>query len=149
MSTTLFEAPKYDPGRERRRNLLIVVVISVAVLAAITAYLNRNWPEEHVVKQFFAAIQAQDYEKAYGIWMHDPAWKQHPDKYKNYLFREFYVDWGPGGQWGLVKSFHVDGSANPPHGGTGVVVVVTVNNRAERARLWVEKKDKTLTFSPY
>jgi hypothetical protein len=27
--------------------------------------------------------------------------------------------------------------------------VVTVNDRADKARIWVEKKDKTLTFSPY
>ena len=36
-----------------------------------------------------------------------------------------------------------------PKGGSGVIVVVTINERKEPARLWVEKRDKSLTFSPY
>jgi len=36
-----------------------------------------------------------------------------------------------------------------PKKGSGVIVQVTVNRRADKARIWVEKKDKTLTFSPY
>ena len=148
MASTIFTAPQYDPRRERRKRIIIVsVIVAVAIIAALL-YLYRNWPEERVVDQFFTALMNKDYEKAYGIWMHDPNWKQHPDKYPNYAFREFYNDWGPGGEWGLIRSFHVDGSASPK-GGSGVVVVVTVNDRAEKARIWVEKKDKTLTFSPY
>ena len=148
MASTIFTAPQYDPRRERRRRIIIAsVIVAVAVVAAL-AYLYRNWPEERVVGQFFTALVNKDYDTAYGIWMHDPNWKQHPDKYPNYPFREFYNDWGPGGEWGIIRSFHIDGSASPK-GGSGVVVVVTINDRAEKARIWVEKKDKTLTFSPY
>jgi hypothetical protein len=49
----------------------------------------------------------------------------------------------------VVRSYKIDGSVSPRGGGSGVIVQVTVNNRAEKARIWVEKKDKTLTFSPY
>jgi hypothetical protein len=149
MSTTLFEAPQYDPARERRRKRVIGIIIFAVVVLAVGAWKFRYWPEEHVVSQFFAALQQKDFEKAYGIWMHDPDWKQHPEKYKNYPFGEFYLDWGPGGQWGVINSYHVDGAVAPPKGGSGVIVVVTVNGRSEKARIWVEKKDKTLTFSPY
>ena len=45
--------------------------------------------------------------------------------------------------------FKIDGSATPS-GGTGVVVVVTVNQRVgKKANIWVEKKDQSLTFSPF
>ncbi len=65
--------------------------------------------------------------------------------------------WGPGGEWGLIKSHKLDGAA-VPHGysgsrfavSSGVVVVVTVNDRiADKAHIWVQKEDKTLGFSPY
>ncbi len=148
MPTTLFEAPQYDPARERRRNRLIVTLVVAAIILTALAWFYRNWPEEHVVSQFFSALVNKDYEKAYGIWMHDPQWKEHPGKYNQYPFNEFYKDWGPGGEWGIIRNFHIDGSVSPPHG-SGVIVVVTVNGRADKARIWVEKKNKTLTFSPY
>ena len=89
----------------------------------------------------------KDFETAYGIWLHDPNWKQHPQNYPNYSFREFYNDWGPGGEWGLINTYSIVGSDHP-RGGSGVVVLVEVNGRAEKARLWVETKDRTMTFSP-
>ena len=149
MSTSLFDAPPYDSRRARRKKQIIALVVVLVLVAAALAYIYRNWAEERVVDKFFAALQRQDYETAYGIWMNDPAWKQHPQKYAQYPFGEFHRDWGPGGEWGVVRSYKIDGSVNPRGGGSGVIVQVTVNNRAEKARLWVEKKDKTLTFSPY
>ncbi len=148
MLATLFQAPPYDPGPERRRRRALVSVAIVAVTVGLLAYRFRNWPEERLVAHFFDALQHHDYESAYGTWFHDPQWKQHPERYARYPYAEFYKDWGPGGEWGLIQSYHIEGSDNPK-GGSGVVVVVTVNQRAEKARLWVEKSDKTLTFSPY
>jgi len=146
---TLFEAPVYDPARERRRKFTIAAVIILVVAIACVAYVLRNWPEEQVVRHFFNALQSQQYEKAYGIWVADPNWKEHPQKYERYTYNEFYHrDWGPGGDYGLIKSFHIDGSGRPK-GGSGVIVQVTINGRAEPARIWVEKSDKSLTFSPF
>ena len=89
--------------------------------------------------------------------MHDPDWKQHPDRYARYTYNDFIKDWGPSGEWGIIKSHHVDGAAVPSgYSGSpfatasGVVVVVTVNDRvADKAHIWVQKDDKTLGFSPY
>ena len=148
MATSIFEAPQYDPRRERRRKQLIAVALLGVIALALLAYLYRNWPEERVVDKFFAALEQRDYEKAYGIWFHDAGWKQHPDRYSKYPYQEFYLDWGPGGEWGIIKSHKIEGSASPKSG-SGVVVVVRINDRAVPARLWVEKSDKTLTFSPY
>ncbi len=148
MPSTIFTAPDYDPQRERRKKLIFVAVAIGILVVGTLAYLYRNWPQERTVKRFFTALQNKDYERAYAIWLHDPNWKSHPQQYaQKYPFSDFYRDWGPGGEWGLIRSFHVDGSANPK-GGSGVVVAVTVNERKEQARIWVDN-DKTLTFSPY
>jgi hypothetical protein len=149
MASTIFQAPEYDPRRERRRKQLVAVAVLVVLLLAALAYLYRNWPEERVVDRFFTTLERQDFERAYAIWFNDPGWKQHPERYAKYPFREFYIDWGPGGEWGVIKSHEIEGSASPKGGASGVVVLVRINDRAEPARIWVEKSDKTLTFSPY
>ncbi len=148
MSTSIFSAPTYDQKRARR-NKWIIAGIVVAILLTVFLYFQfRNWPEERVVNRFFDALQARNFETAYGIWMADPNWKQHPNAHPRYTFGQFYLDWGPGGEYGLVRSHKIDGTANPKNG-SGVVVVVIVNERTEKARLWVEKSDKTMSFSPF
>jgi hypothetical protein len=154
---TLFEAQPYDEARARKRRALIVALVVLGLVIGIVWWQMRYWPEERVVDRFFDALQQQDYEKAYGIWMHDPSWKQHPQQYDRYTYNDFIKDWGPGGEWGIIKSHRVSG-VGEPHGysgspfarSSGVVVIVTVNERiAHKASIWVEKSDKTLGFSPY
>jgi hypothetical protein len=146
---TLLDAKEYDPTGERKRRTRIITAIVLLVILAFLGWWFRYWPEERVASQFFDALQKQQYETAYGIWMHDPQWRQHPDRYQKYPYNEFYQDWGPGGEWGLIKSYRVYAAGSPPGGGSGVIVDVTVNDRAQRARVWVEKSDKTMSFSPY
>ena len=146
---TLLDAKEYDPEKERRKKIRIVSAIVFLLLAAFFLWWFRYWPEQRVAEHFFDALQKQDYESGYGIWMHDPQWRQHPERYKKYPFNEFYTDWGPGGQWGLVKSYKIYAAGTPPGGGSGVIVDMIVNDRAEHARVWVEKSDKTMSFSPF
>jgi len=146
---TLLDAKEYDPQKERRRRARIISAIVFLLLLGFLGWWFRYWPEERVAEHFFDALQRQDYEAAYGVWMHDLQWKQHPERYPKYPYNEFYRDWGPGGEWGLIKSHKIYAAGTPPGGGSGVVVDVTVNDRANRARVWVEKSDKTMSFSPY
>ena len=71
-----------------------------------------------------------------------------PTDHPKYPFNEFYRDWGPGGEWGLIKTQKVYGASTCPGGGSGVVVDVIVNDRAEHAQVWVEKSDHTLSYPP-
>jgi len=144
---TLLDAKQYDPARDRRRRVAIIISILIGLVCAWLAYHYRDYPERHIAAEFFQDLQEQDYAAAYGIWFHDPDWKQHPQKYSSYAFNDFYRDWGPGGEWGLIKSQSVDCSLSPGDG-TGVIVEVTVNYRAEHPYLWVQKSDQTLSFSP-
>ncbi len=146
---TLMDASQYDPARERRKRNRILAIVLVVLLLAGLAWWFRNWPEERIVDHFFDALEQKNYENAFGIWLNDPQWQQHQDKYKQYPYNDFYRDWGPGGEWGLVNSHKIHGSGTPKGGGSGVIVEVVVNDRAEHARVWVQKSDKTLSFSPY
>jgi len=143
---TLLDAPQYDPAKTKRRNIKIALMVVAVLVLLVVGWFYRNWPAEHTVDRFFSALQKQDYEAAYGIYMHDPDWHQHQQKFSQYTYSDFYRDWGPGGEWGLVKNHRVSGSASIQG---GVVVEVVVNDRADRARMFVLKSDKTLTVYPY
>ena len=111
---TLLDAQEYDPAKARKRNIRIISAIVIVLFVAGFLWWNRYWPEERVAGHFFAALQKQDYKTAYGIWMHDPEWQQHPQQHPKYPFNEFYQDWGPGGQWGLIKTQKIYGSSPCP-----------------------------------
>ncbi|HLZ39351.1 MAG TPA: hypothetical protein VKQ11_00220 [Candidatus Sulfotelmatobacter sp.] len=145
---TLLDAKEYDPEKARKKRTKIISLILIVLVLAFFAWWFRFLPEEHIVGKFFDDLQRQDYKSAYGIWMHDPNWQQHPDQHPKYPFNDFYRDWGPGGEWGLIKTAKVYGASTCPGPGSGVVVDVIVNNRAEHAQVWVEKSDHTLSFPP-
>jgi hypothetical protein len=147
---TLLDAQPFDEARARRRRIMIAASVVALLVLAWLAWSYRYFPQERVVTKFFDALEEKQFETAYGIWFNDPQWQQHPDKYAvKYPYNEFYRDWGPGGEWGAIRSFKIYASGTPPGGGSGVIVEAIVNERAEHARLWVEKADKTLSFSPY
>jgi hypothetical protein len=146
---TLLDAPEFDEARARLRRIKIIVGVVLIIVLSALAWNFRYWSEERAVSHFLDALQRQDYEAAYGIWMHDPDWKHHQQKYARYPYNEFYTDWGPGGEWGIIKSHKFYASGTPKGGGSGVIVEEIINDRAEHVRVWVEKSDKTLTFSPY
>jgi len=154
---TLLDAKEDDPREARKHKRRIIVALGLFVFVLGIGGLGfllghgwwfRYWPEEHVVAKFFNALQKQDYKTAYGIWMQDRQWQQHPERYQRYLFGDFYRDWGPGGEWGLVKTQRVLGASTCPGGGSGIVVDVVVNDRAQHAQVWVEKSDHTLSYPP-
>ena len=150
---TIFQAPEYDPRKARRRKIIVSVVVVVLIVAGVLLFIFRNYPKERVTKKFFTALVAQDFKSAYGIWIADPDWQQHPNNHPQYPFNDFYRDWGPGGDWGVIKTFHVDTATRPrdPNSGfsNGVVVVITINERKEPAALFVDPKDKSISFSPF
>ena len=145
---TLLDAQEYDPEKGRKRKRRIISAIVIVLLVLCLGWWFRYYPQERIVGHFFEALQRQDYKTAYGIWMHDPQWEQHPEQHPKYPFNEFYQDWGPGGEWGLIKTQKVFAASPCPGGGTGVVVDVIVNDRTKHAQVWVEKSDKTLSYPP-
>ena len=149
---TIFEAKEYDFRKARRRKIIIAVVIGVVIVLGALAWVFRNYPEELVVQHFMTDLQHGDYKAAYGLWIADKNWEQHPQQHSQYPFTDFYRDWGPYGDWGAIKSFHIQGSVVPSdsyNSGNGVVVSVMINGRKQPAGIWVTKKDHSMTFSPF
>lgn len=146
---SLLDAQPVDEVREklriRRRRIAIGVTVLVLLLAGLTWWKVRFWPEEHTVNKFFAAVEAGSFEQAYAIWMADPDWKQHPQKYERYTFNDFYRDWGPAGEFGAIHSHKIQHSSN---GGSGAIVEIQINGRPVTTSLWVEKSDKSLSYPP-
>jgi hypothetical protein len=148
MSSILFDAQPYDQAGERRRRIWIACAIVAVIVIAALLWFNRYWPEQRRVEQFFAQLQNQNFEAAYGLWMNDPNWKQHPGQYKRYDFEKFSQDWGPSGEWGPIHSYKIVGAQKPRPNASGVVVGVRVNQRKGLCSVRVEFKDKSLGFSP-
>jgi len=150
---TIFQAPEYDPRKARRRKIIVSIIVVVIIVAGVVVWVFRNYPEERIANKFFTALEHQDYKLAYGIWIADPTWEQHPNNHAQYPFNDFYRDWGPGGEWGVISSFHIDSSTRPrdPNSGisNGVVVIVTLNGRKEPTTVFVDPKDNTISFSPF
>jgi len=149
---TLLDAKQYDPEKSRKKRNRIISAILIVIVLAFLGWWFRYWPQERVVGHFFQALQKRDYNQAYGIWMHDPDWQKNPQKHAKYPFNDFYRDWGPGGEWGLVKSYKVYGASKCPNQGgdssSGVVVDVVVNDRTEHAQVCYENSDHTLGYPP-
>jgi len=151
----LLDAKEYDPRPKQRLLWLIGSVIVLVILLGIGWLLFRYQPEKNVVNRFFEAIEAKNFEQAYGIWNADPGWKQHPDRYDKYTLNQFLLDWGPSSDWGVITTHSIECATEPKKKAfkspTGVIVVVKINNRADPhddVSLWVEKDAKTIGFSP-
>lgn len=126
--------PPIDPQAQRRKRRLIVGTVFAVICASYLYYELKNYPEERQLRRFFEVLQQQDYQRAYQIWQ--PA--------SSYTFKDFLEDWGPDGVQGSIQQFQIEDSQAE---GSGVNVSVILNGK-EPVALWVEKKDKSLSFSP-
>ena len=148
----LLDAKEYDPRPAQRRRRAAVIVIVIALAAFIFWWFFRYYPEKQAINRFFEAIEHKDFDKAYALYFADPNWKQHPQKYDQYSLNQFTLDWGPSSEYGAITSHKIECAVEPPKKGfaspSGVIVVVSINNRPETTSLWVEKKDKSISLSP-
>jgi hypothetical protein len=152
---TLMNSPEYDATRETRKRYLLIgagVLVLLTVMIGVGGFmLGHGWffsnlPAEHRVGEFLTTLEAKDYAKAYGIWMNDPNWQQHPQKY-DYTLQRFTEDWTTESDWGPIKSHHVDISKRA---GTGTIVAVRINDSPKKMFMWYERSNGTLTYpAPY
>ena len=153
---TLLNAPEYDDRAEKRKRNLLVgsgILLALLVLTCLGGYLlGHGWffsnlPAEHRVSLFFDALEAKDFSKAYGIYMNDADWQQHPQKYE-YTLKRFTEDWTTESPVNApITSHHVDISKTDGTGafGTGIIVAARVNGDHKLFMFYI-RKDGTLTW---
>jgi hypothetical protein len=154
---SLLDAPAYDPRRDNRNRNIIIAVISFILLTCILSFagfaLGHGWlfsnlGYEHRVNNFFNALQAKDYTKAFGIYNNDSDWQQHPQKYSGYPLARFTQDWTADSPvHGPITEHHVDISKTDGSGpfGSGVIVAVRVNGD-HKVFMYVNRADGTMTW---
>jgi hypothetical protein len=136
---SLLDAPAYDVHKAKlQRMALAGVAIAFALLVLLTLagfLLGHGWlftdlPAEHKVDNFFNALEAKDYAKAYAIYTNDPDFAQHPAQHQDYTLQRFTEDWTTASPVDApITSHHVDISKTDGSGnwGTGIIVAVRVN----------------------
>lgn len=120
--------------RERMTKRILIGVIIAALVGGFLYWEFKNWPEERAAKRFLTTLRQADYQQAYRIWQ--PS--------STYSFNDFVRDWGPSSEFGKVQNFKIVSSRST---GSGVIVTALINGK--EARIWVERKDKSLSFPPY
>ena len=162
---TLNDDQEYDYRRDNETlNVLIGIAVLFVLLLVLTILgylLGHGWlfsslPTEHRVNDFYKALEAKDYSKAYGIYENDANWQQHAQKFSGYPLDRFTEDWtkpeySPAG--GPIVSHHVDVSRTDGTGnfGSGIIVAATLNgNPDKKAFIYVNRADGTFTYpSPH
>jgi hypothetical protein len=145
---TLLDAPVYDRTHAKRRRNLVIAALLVCCVAGMAVFLCRNLPAEHRVNQFFTAVEAQDFSKAFGIWNNDPDWQEHTQRYAKdgYSYGRFVVDWGKGGDYGRISSHKVLHSISY---GNNTLLAVEINGRKAALALAVTRGTDTMSFPPF
>jgi hypothetical protein len=158
---TLLDAPKFDEVRDRRRRTILTLSVCLLGLLFITWWLAANhpvdWPwnwNAHLfgrsaVNRFLTAVEKNDLPGAYGIWMHDKNWQQHPQKYGVYPFDRFEQDWSPqspDNEYGNIQSHRI--AAARMYGNVLLVAIFINGRKSDALNLAYDPKTKTLSFSP-
>lgn len=119
---TLLDAPAYDAARAHRRRVMIWSGFTLLVVLFVADWLVSGMPVDwpwnwwtHLqgritVNHFLDAIEHNDLQKAYGIWVHNPDWQKHPDTTGPYPFSRFENDWSPSSpnnDYGAIRSHKI------------------------------------------
>jgi hypothetical protein len=134
----------YGAGEERREKTikrLVLITITVIVAAGILFFIFKNYRQERQVNRFLDLLAHQDYQAAYALWGCTAA-----NPCRDYQFAAFMQDWGPQSEHADPKAYHITKTRSC---GSGVIVTVdsTKANKQED-KLWVQRSDLTIGFSP-
>jgi len=132
---------QYGAQDERRIRIfksLAITLVSLVVIAGAAFFIFHNYRQERQVKRFFELLESKDYHAAYQLWVRSE------DDRKGYPYESFLQDWGPQGRHNDVSQFRITRSRSC---GSGVILSVDFA-RGEPEKLWVERNELTIGFSP-
>ena len=133
----------YGAGEEQREKLIRRLVITTAIVlvaGGILYFFLKNIRQEQQVRTFYDLLEKHDYQAAYAMWGCTDA-----RPCRDYPFHNFMDDWGPKSPHRDVGAYHVKKSRSC---GSGVIVTVDYD-KSQEDKLWVEREDLTIGFSPW
>jgi hypothetical protein len=133
----------YGEGEEKRERLIkrtLLITVVVLAVGGVLFFYFKNYRQEQLVGGFFERLQNKDYQGAYVLWGCTAS-----NPCPAYPFESFMQDWGPGSPRANVQNYRITRSRSC---GSGVILTVDFGQEQEE-RLWVEKRDNVISFSPY
>jgi hypothetical protein len=158
---TLLDAPVFNEARERRRRIMLwsasVLVLVLFVAWWLVAGRPVDWPwrwNNHLMgrvtaNRFLSAVEKNDMAGAYGIWLHDKNWQQHPSLNGPYTFERFQRDWSPESrenEYGSIKSHKI--VAARMYGNVLLMAILVNGRKSDAINIDYDPKNHTLNFSP-
>jgi hypothetical protein len=131
----------YGAGEERReriRKWIVLSLVAALIVGGTLYFIFKDYREERQVNRFFDLLARQNFQAAYGLFGCATPCRDYP-------FTEFMKDWGPQSPHADAKAFHVTKSRSC---GSGVIVTVDSRNKGQEDKLWVQRDDLTIGFSP-
>jgi len=158
---TLMNAPTFDAKREKRKTLAIRISAAGVLVLLVAWWLLAGrpidwpwhwdwyWGGRIAVNHFMSDLETNDLAAAYGVWVHDKNWQQHPQKYSVYPFSRFQDDWGPTSPDNEYGPIHSHKIALVGRYGNGVLAAILINGRKSGALdLSYDPKTGQLSFAP-
>ena len=158
---TLLDAPKFDEARYRRNRTILSSSVTVFLVLWVAWWVVAgrpvDWPwnwNTHLfgrmaINHFLDAVEQNDLEKAYSIWLHDNDWKQHQAQYSAYPFSRFQQDWSrtsPDNEYGVIQTHKI--AAARVYGNVLLAAVLINGRKSGALNLTYDPKTHTLNFSP-
>ena len=134
----------YGAGEERREKIVKAAALTITFLlvaGGILFFVFHNYRQERQVKRFFEYLSAHDYKSAYALWGCTDA-----RPCTEYPFSAFLQDWGP--STGAARNAAQYRIARSRSCGSGVILTVDVGPQHQE-RLWVQRDDLVIGFSPF
>lgn len=158
---TLLDAPKFDEVRDRRNRIILSSSATLVFVLIVTWWLVAgrpvDWPwnwNAHLlgrmaINHFLDAVEQNDLQKAYAIWLHDKDWQQHQAQYSSYPFSRFEQDWSrtsSDNEYGIIQSHKI--AAARVYGNVLLVAILINGRKSGALNLTYDPKTHTLNFSP-
>lgn len=158
---TLLDAPKFDEARSRRRRMIGWSIFGGLVVLFIAWWFVAgrpiDWPwhwDDHLfgraaVNRFMDDVEHNDLKAAYGVWIHDKNWEQHPQQHAVYPFARFEDDWSPSSPDAEYHDIHSYRIAASRMYGNVLLVAILINGAKENALdLTWDPRTGELSFAP-
>jgi hypothetical protein len=147
---TLLDAPAHSGSLTRKSRTLLIIGFLLCGIVGIAVVLYWNAPEEHRVNRFFAAVEANDFPRAFGIWNNDPDWREHAQRYAaaGYSYGRFVLDWDTAGEYGRITNHKIVHSTSSY--GNNTLLAVEINGRkSAQLVLAVARSNHSMSFPPF